>query len=248
MECHCSIDHRKIRAHFVSHHRGVKLPRDIDNTFANMLAKDYPTLVYPPRPPTQAVRPIYGLRKPLPSYRVCTNCHRGFKGVDHNDPKLNASKAFEKHVCVPGQPNPPKRAFFQSHVQAFEASTRSPFFPVLSPTPTVQPPNPWTSYLSAINSRPSRLQTMSVPDNYRVLDQFLQKEGWLAHVEGLDPVKLQALISLSQNDPLVPNLVKHCAAYMHHHQETLTSYYAKRLISTRPRCVIFKAPLNDLYR
>jgi hypothetical protein len=81
---------------------------------------------------------------------------------------------------------------------------------------------------------------MAVPDNYRVLDQFLQKEGWLAHVEGLDPVKLQALISLSQNDPLVPDLVKHCAAYLHHHQGTLTSYYARRLISTRPRCVFIQ--------
>lgn len=235
MECGCSIDHHKIRAHFLSRHKGVKLPRDIDRTFAKMFLKCHPTLVYPPHSPSQPVPPIYGLQKPLPSYRVCTNCHRGFKGVEKTDTKPSASKAFEKHICSRGQPNPPNRTFFQSHVQAFEASTRSPFFPVLSPTLDAPPPSAWTSYLSDIKSRPSQLQTMSVPDNYRVLDQFLRKEGWLAHVEGLDPVKLQALITISQNDPLLPNLAKHCAAFLHHYQQTLTSYYARRLISTRPR-------------
>ena len=172
-------------------------------------------------------------------YRICTSCRRGFKGRNPSNPSLAASKAFEKHVCHAGQPNPSHREYIESHVQAFEHHLRSPFFAVLPPTSTQQPPDPWTKYLSSINSRPTPAHKMSVPDNYRVLDQFLRKEGWLAHVEGLDPSKIGPLISLSQNDPLVPYLAKHCQSYLHHHQESLTSYYVRRLISTRPRSVRF---------
>jgi hypothetical protein len=88
-----------------------------------------------------------------------------------------------------------------------------------------------------MKSRPPMAQAMSVPENYHIIDQFLRKEGWLAHVEGLNPINTWALISLSQNDPLVPYLTKHCQSYLHHHQASLTSYYARRLISTRPRLV-----------
>lgn len=195
--------------------------------------------MYPPRQPHDPVRPIYGLRRPMACYRICTSCRRGFKGRNPSNPSLAASKAFEKHVCHAGQPNPSHREYIESHVQAFEHHLRSPFFAVLPPTSTQQPPDPWTKYLSSINSRPTPAHKMSVPDNYRVLDQFLRKEGWLAHVEGLDPSKIGPLISLSQNDPLVPYLAKHCQSYLHHHQESLTSYYVRRLISTRPRSVRF---------
>ena len=202
-----------------------------------MLLKEYPGLIYPPIPPQEQIPPIYGLRKPIPLYRICTSCRRGFKGRDPSNPTAQASKAFGKHVCVSGQDNPPDRSYFESDVQSFEASTQSPYFPVLPFTPTPQPQNPWTKYLSEIKSRPAPTQLMSVPENYRVIDQFLRKEGWLAHVEGLDPTEIQPLVSLSQTDPLVPHLVKHCQSYLHHLQASLTSYYARRLISTRPRRV-----------
>ena len=200
-----------------------------------MLSKNYPHLVYPPHPPKQSVPPIYGLRQPLPLYRVCKVCHRGFKGRDPSNPSAPASKAFRMHACIFGQPNPSDRTYFESQVQKFEASSHSPFFAVLPPNPTPQCANAWTQYLSEMKSRPSIAQVMSIPENYRVIDQFLRKEGWLAHVEGLDPINTRALITLSQNDPLVPYLAKHCQAYLSHHQASLTSYYARRLISTRPR-------------
>ena len=204
-----------------------------------MLSKEKLKLVYPPRPPKQPVPTIYGLRTPLSSYRVCSSCHRGFKGRDPHNPSAPISRAFDKHVCFSGQPNPPDRDFFESHVQAFEASSRSPYFPVMPPSLTPQVESPWTSYRLAMDSRQSAVQTISIPDNYRVVDQFLTKEGWLKHVEGLDPAKLQQLVTLTQHDPLVPYLTKHCEAYLLHHQASLTSYYARRLISTRPRSVRF---------
>jgi hypothetical protein len=241
VECGCTIDHQKIRAHFVSDHKGIKLPRDIDNTFAAMFSEQYPHLVYPPSPPCDPVPAIYGLREPLQCYRICTSCRRGFKGRDPSDRSAPISKAFDKHICHSGQPNPSHRIYFESHVQSFERHLRSPFFPVLPPTPTPQPPNPWTKYLSHMNSRSKPAHTMSIPDNYRVVDQFLRKEGWLAHVEGLDPAKIQHLITLSRDDPLVPHLAKHCQSYLQHHQESLTSYYARRLISTRPRSVYYRS-------
>ena len=234
MECGCSIDHRKIRAHFLSEHKNVKLPRDVDANFSIMFAKERINLIYPPRPPPHPIPPIYGLRKPIPSYRICNNCKRGFKGRDVDNPSAPVSRAFDTHVCVPGTPNPPSRTYFESHVQAFESSSRSPFFPVLSLTPIVRTRDAWTAYQVLMQSRPSTNQTVSVPDNYRVVEQFLRKEGWIEHVHGLEPAQLKTLIHLTRDDPLLPNLVDHCEAYLHHHQTNLKSYYARRLISTRP--------------
>ena len=231
-ECGCTIDHNKVRAHFTCEHKAVKLPRDFDTIFAAHLAQHYPHLVYPPLPPKDPVPAVYGLRLPLPLYRICRNCRRGFKGRDPSNPTAPPSKAFDKHVCVSSQPNPHNRTYIESHVQSFKSSVRSPYFAVLLPSTAPQLPNPWASYSSMIKTRPSPTQTLSTPENYRIIDQFLHKEGWLSHVDGLDPVKLRTLIALN---PDFPNLVKHCEAFLRHHQDSLTSYYARRLISTRPR-------------
>jgi hypothetical protein len=136
---------------------------------------------------------------------------------------------------MPGQPKPPNRSYFESDVQSFDTETRAHLFSVRFSLTNHPPPNAWSMYLSKIRSRPRPEETISVPDNYRVIDHFLQKEGWLAHVEGFNPIDLKALTMLARDEPFLPNLVGHCEAYLHHHQATLTSYYVRRLISTRPK-------------
>lgn len=237
MQCGCSISHLRVRAHFLLEHSGLKLPQDLDSQFATMLATEYPHLVYPPNPPTLPVHSLYGLKPPLALYRVCHICHRGYKGRHADNPSLPASKAFGAHNCVPGQPNPPDRTWFESDVQIFDRRPHSHYFAVTSPPPITVPPNPWTLYEARMNSRPKKEGKQSVPNNFRVLDQFLRKEGWLQHIEGHDVVKLRNLIALDTEDAQLPNLVKHCEAYLHHHQSALQSYHARRLISTRPRYV-----------
>ena len=87
------------------------------------------------------------------------------------------------------------------------------------------------------SASPTLPSAMSVPDNYRILDQFLDKEGFLEHVQHLDPLFTQSLINIRADDSRMPNLAKHVQAYLEDLQASLTDYYAKRLISTRPRYV-----------
>jgi hypothetical protein len=235
MECGCTIDHLHVRAHFLLEHKNVKPPRDLDSQFAAMFAKDYSHLVYPPVPPTVPVDAIYGLKSPLPKYRVCTSCHRGYKGLDPSDLSAPPSKAFKVHHCVPGQTNPSDRTWIESDVQVFDKRPHSAHFAVKATLPATVQSNLWTKYQQQMKSHPSPAGKLSVPHNFRVLDQFLHKEGWLQHVEDKPKDTLRALIALSAQDAQLPNLVKHCEAYLHHHQNTLHSYHARRLISTRPR-------------
>jgi hypothetical protein len=47
---------------------------------------------------------------------------------------------------------------------------------------------------------------VSIPDNYRVLDQFLQKEQWLEHVKGLQVPTAIQLVSYSVKDTMFHGL------------------------------------------
>lgn len=236
MECHCCVNHKDPRGHIMGHSDKISTPpKDLNESFAQMLASTHLTLQYPPAPPQYPVPQIYGLAAPMPGYLICSHCHRGFKGHDPGDDSTGPSPSFVGHPCFPGQDNPPERSFTISAVQVFGRQRKETRFPVITSSPTPPPPTAWTSYQARMRARPSPSETMSMPDNYRILHQFIQKEGWLAHVEGKKPEDLTALVTIKKNDPQLPNLVSHIRAHLDHYQSRLTSYNARRLISTRPK-------------
>ena len=84
-------------------------------------------------------------------------------------------------------------------------------------------------------SRPQESNKVSLPDNYRVLHQFLQKNAWIEHLEGTSPETILDLIHLRRNDPLLPKLAMHISAFLSYYQVKLgNDYYLRRLIGTRP--------------
>jgi hypothetical protein len=230
VECGAVIDHRKVRPHVVKEHKQLKPPKDLDETLERTLTEWFPKLTYPPKHPTVSVVALYGLKDAVGGYGVCDVCHKGYKVTD-------GSGAFRKHTCHPGKPNETVRKWKESWVQRFETNTRSPFFAVHSSNDEggQEEVDHWENYRKEIGKRPKRSTEMCVPENYRVLDQFLHKEQWLQHVQGLDAQKLKKLVTLTSKDPDYPMLGRHCEAYLRHHQSTLHSYHARRLISTRPR-------------
>jgi hypothetical protein len=229
MECGCSINHMHVREHFIGRHKAMKPSKDLNASFQRMLAADYPHLVYPPAAPVRPVRVIYGLKPPLDQYLVCSSCHRGYKKG-----QSPVASAFSKHVCLAGQPNPRDRKGVESMVQTFEQHTRSPYFSVHPTTETVLDVGAWAAYKEDMAKRPPPSTAMAVPDNYRVLEQFLRKEEWVQHIRDVDPRKLKGLIAVDPNDGRLPKLAQHCRAYLQCHQDSLQSYHARRLISTRP--------------
>jgi hypothetical protein len=237
VECGCVVDHGKLRTHVMKLHKELNPPKDMDVTMGAMLAECYPKLLYPPKHPTKPVLAIYGLVNAVDGYGVCVRCHKGYKIEEGK-----GSNAFSKHVCMEGMVNTAGRTWVVSQVQRFENNTRSPYFAVYTEDERlpIELDDSWGKYQEEMAKRPKPSSNMSVPENYRVLDQFLHKEQWLEHVKGFDAEKLTILVAATSNDPDFPKLGGHCEAYLRHHQNTLNSYHARRLISTRPRCVWVK--------
>lgn len=234
MECNSCIDHEDPRGHLIKHaDSAYMLPGNLNETFARMLETTHPTLKYPPIPPQEPVPCIYGLAPPKPDYQICTHCHRGFKGARSDN--THPSPSFINHNCFGGEPNPSERSFFLSAVQTFTSQRKETNFPVITFTPTPPPATIWSSYETRMNSRPPPTELLSVPENYRVLHQFIHKEGWLAHVEGKQPHVLSPLVTIKRDDAQLPGLASHIYAYLEHYQLRLRSYHARRLISIRPR-------------
>jgi hypothetical protein len=237
MECNCCVNHEDPRGHIMGHKNRISNPpSNLNATFSEMLALAHPTLRYPPTPPQHPVHPIYGLAPPADGYQICSQCHRGFKGHDEDSSRVGPSWPFTKHVCFSDRPNPPDRTFTLGAIQVFGPQRQETRFAVTSPVLAPPPPASatWALYRERMQARPAPTEKMSMPENYRVLHQFIQKEGWLQHVDGKKPHELTALVTIGQNDTLFPRLASHVRAHLECYQPRLKSYHARRLISTRP--------------
>lgn len=226
IECQISIDHTNpgLSQHFRSHHPHRKpRPHNLSEQLAKGLEEEYSALIYPPTPPESAVDPIYGLHPPLLNYEICQTCKKGYQG--------EPSQSFRKHPC-----EKERSKGVPSAVQRFTLSTS--YFAVNTLVPPPPPLDAWNIYSDKMSNRPKAPIEMSVPQNYRILDQFLKKERWVEHVEGLDPSSLRSLIIIRPSDRLAPGLAKHCEAFLQHYQDALQSYSACRLIGTRPKYVM----------
>jgi hypothetical protein len=235
MECQECINPDDPRSHFVHKHKDRKLPKDFNETILPILHREDPSLTYTPPCPTEPVDPIFGLQRPKPNYQICGNCHRGFHGCDAGD-NQRRSPSFIAHKCVQKEPNPPHRTFYVSDVQRFGSHPSHAWFPVKTVVsgPLASPPNAWTLYQTRMSSRPEPEARMALPDNYRVLHQFLFKEGWIEHVQNKEIAPLVALTELKPDDPTLPWLNRHIQAHLAFYQSRLRGNYPKRLISTRP--------------
>jgi len=113
------------------------------------------------------------------------------------------------------------------------------WFPIFNTTPLTLPSMPWLKYQARMDARPSLSLKMAITPNYRVFHQFISKERWPELVEGKDIESLMALVELKANDPLLPHLRRHVHAHLAYYQAQLDNHYVRRLISTRPRYIVF---------
>ena len=228
--CHRVINHLDARSHFAADNKSVHLPTDFSEMFRIESLKFYPALVYPPVVPTEPVAPIYGLHQPRADVQICNKCHRGYQDT-HVEKGLNqASKSFRVHPC------PPPHSFTVHSAQRFGPSQTNPWFAVLEVPPPPPPSNPWTAYQSQQRSIPPPSAELSIPDNYRILHQFIAKSRWLEHIVGKDLNKLVPLVTITPSDHMLPGLKRHIEALLVKLQASLPpgEHFARRLLSTRP--------------
>jgi hypothetical protein len=228
--CRRVVNHLDARGHFAADNKSVTLPMDFSDTFRRQSLQYYPRLVYPPIVPTQPVAPIYGLHPPQPGVQICHQCDKGYQDTQPGKDLSRPSKSFRKHPC------PLPYSFSVHPAQRFGPLQTNAWFPVLAVAPPSPPANAWTAYQSHLRSTPPPSTKLSIPDNYRILHQFIAKSRWLEHVAGKDVSTLIPLVAVTHSDPKLPGLKRHIEALLLKLQADLPpgEHFARRLLSTRP--------------
>jgi hypothetical protein len=229
-ECGFIINPSRVREHIMNAHRHIQPPLDLQKKF-NDLLNARPRLTYQPPHPKAPIECIPELKRPIPACLICSVCHKGYQ-VDQKHP-TNLSKPFKQHCCIKGEQVHPNRTFSIHPAQRF--GTHLSWFAVCPPQCRIFPTNtPWNNYQAMLSTRPPPSMEISVPENYRILHQFLHKERWLDHVAGLDLSTIRELSGFSAKEKVIGSLQRRIHAYLAVAQGKLKSYVLRRLIGTRP--------------
>lgn len=223
LECAGIIDPNRVRAHLVKHHKLLHAPTDLQHVFSRDVLCHHPDLTYQPPHPTTPVTPVFGLKSPVRGYLQCSSCNKCY----------GDRKSFRQHVCD----DPVGRKNVSCAVQRFLDNTSWSWFPVLINEPqTIKKTNHWSAYAAACAAQMSAATNMSqaVPQNYRVLHQFLHKERWIQQIAGLAHDDLIPLAVYSAKDPRFGTIHRHIHAFLAKIQAEIGSHYLRRLIGTRP--------------
>lgn len=231
MACGVSVDPLAVPVHFkLSAHKSHKPAASRLDALPDEISRLFPRqLVHPPHIPGDIVDVVFGLAPPLPSHVQCSHCKRWFKGPSH------VSDSFRKHKCGPGHAERTRTVSRTASVQQFSAANTSRRFPVQMPVAAQEAIlSPWDQYQLQRAQRPVKPPRVSIPENHRVLHQFLFKEGFVSHLEGQSPADLQTLHHIDLTDLQYPNLARHVEYYLLNLQKKRPSTHIRRLIGTRP--------------
>jgi hypothetical protein len=235
IQCRASVNHAQLRAHVMKYHKDMKPPLDLDDKLSSIFRQHCLDLIHPPVHPKSCIPPIFGLAPPLDRYLVCDQCHHGFARdeSDDNPSDTRPSKSFAAHKCS-AQVNP--KTFTISSVQRFRPNKSSSWFAVETYPQMVTQSSRWAQYQAEILARPNPDQMVAVPDNHRILHQFLGKERWIEHVKGKNIKNLVALVSLSRSRRNT-KIHSQVFEFLKYHQSLLVGTYMRRFLGTRPKYV-----------
>jgi hypothetical protein len=228
--CNRVVNYRDARKHIFSDNKHVRLPLDFSDAFRRTCLECYPELIYPPPVLTEPVAPVFGLLPPQPDVQFCTKCHKGYRDSIPSNDLTKPCKSFKKHGCTL------PHSFTVHFAQRFGPLQTNPWFQVEDIQMETPSPNPWTEYQARLNARPEAPVELSLPENYRVLHQFLAKSRWLKHVEGKDTTILTDLVTVAPTDTDMPGLKRHVEAFLAKLQVSLPpgEHWARRVLSTCP--------------
>jgi hypothetical protein len=197
----------------------------VGTAFSEDLNERFPGLLSESIQPPETIEAVFGLAIPVDKFVVCTRCRRGYINVP----------TWQRHVCrnadttLGGQ-----RPHFSSHVQTFFRAPRICYFPVELPDSASEGTNGDDFELFTTN-----FQELAVSDDkihepdYRELNQFLQKEGWINHVSGFSPSELSILTEGGKD---LKTISRDVTALMSNIQTAIgtAGYHVRRLLGKRP--------------
>lgn len=200
----------------------------VEATFPAHLDKRFPGLISEAIHPPETIEAVFGLEIPVNKYTICSQCRRGYVDVP----------SWRRHICRTADTTPvAQHPHFRSYVQTFFRGKKICYVPVDVPDSPSGGTNGNDFDLFKTN-----FQELGVSDgeihepDYRELNQFLQKEGWINHVSGFSPSELSHLTGLTNNGQDLKCISRDVAALMSKIQTTIgtAGYHVRRLLGKRP--------------
>jgi hypothetical protein len=209
--------------HLRKHHCQCK----VGSGFESQLHTKYPTLVAEMIHPPVVIEPVFGLAIPEEEYIVCARCRRGY---------IN-SASWHSHACGQADANLDGNDHFPSLVQTFFRGPKVCYFPVKLPVSTKSEAISDDFDLFKSNSHDVTISEDEIePGDYRELNQFLLKEGWLKHVSGLRLSDLSLLAGPPTAGERLQNIAFEVVGLMTSIQGAIgmAGYHVRRLLGRRP--------------
>lgn len=223
--CQHSVNPDRARDHLHKYHPHCKVQKN----FAMSVRTKFPGLVCESIQPLEVIKPVFGLAIPIEPYTICARCRRGYANIS----------SWRCHACgnaganLAGRPD-----HFSSLVQTFFRGTHVCYFPIQPPvsTPVNEQGNDFDLFKSCFEDLPISPNKIEEPDDYRELNQFLLKEGWIDHVKGNSQTELSFLTAPPRDGEIFKPIALDVVTLMRNLQIAIgtAGYHVRRLLGKRP--------------
>jgi len=211
----------------------------VDTTFSELLNERFPGLVAEAIHPTKTIEAVFGLAISDEEFTVCSRCRRGYVNVS----------TWEHHVCRNSDANPAERhPHFCSHVQTFFRGPRICYFPIELPDVVSDETSgdDFDLFKTDFQELAASDDEIHDSEDYRELNQFLLKEGWIGHVSGFRSSELSLLTCFPTEGEVMKSIATDVVTLMSNIQVAIgnAGYHVRRLLGRRPAYVF---PFSMLY-
>lgn len=227
-DCQYCITPDRAPDHLRKDHPHCKLDT---NTLSAHLMEKFPGLVAEVIQPPDTIEAVFGLAIPVKKYTVCSCCRRGYANVS----------TWQRHDCKNADTNKTGQQHFRSHVQTFFRGPRTCYFPVNLPAlvSTGTKADDFDLFKAGFQEHAVSDADIHESADFRELNQFLLKEGWIDHVSGFYPNELSLLTSSPAEDEILMSIARDVVALMSTIQAAIgaAGYHVRRLLGRRPAYV-----------
>ena len=224
-DCRHGVNPDRASEHPRKHHPHCKVQAD----FVSQLNARFPELESEMIHPLEVVDPIFGLAIPLEQYIVCARCYRGYVNIP----------TWSRHVCRNAAVDlEGGQEYFTSLVQTFFRGPKVGYFPIRLPISAASESHDddFKLFMSTFQDPSVFEDTIGEPEDYRELNLFLLKEGWIQHLSAYSPSEISKLTELPREDEVLRPVMRDVVALMSNIQGAIgrAGYHVRRLLGQRP--------------
>jgi hypothetical protein len=145
--------------------------------------------------------------------------------------------SWKNHLCKEAKSDlDGKPPYFRSFVQTFFLGNKTCYFPIHTPISSAPLSNDFALFKKQFPDSEGAVEEVVNLENYRQLHQFLDKEGWVAHVAGFNILELQSLVTLPKTDDPLGEIAPNLCTLLSNIQAIIAGsmFHVRRLLGRRP--------------